>query len=159
MLNRVADGVARLSLASASLLVAAIAVLVNVEIVSRYALGTSTLIADEYAAYGFALMVYLGMVHAVHHDALIRIDIPGRWSAFVARRGPRLFGAIVTLVLNVVLLYALALTLVASLRFQSRSIQVSKTLIAWPQGLVVVAVALLVVVSAVAVVHAVRKPR
>lgn len=138
---------------------AAIAVLVNVEIVSRYAFGTSTLVADEYAAYGFALMVYLGMVHAVHHDTLIRIDIPGRWSTFVARRGPRLFGALVTLALNVVLLYALILTLAASVRFQSRSIQVSKTLLAWPQGLVVAAVALLVVVSAVALVQAARQRR
>lgn len=159
MLNRLADVVARLSLVSASLVVAAIAVLVNVEIVSRYAFGTSTLFADEYAAYGFALMVYLGMVHAVHHDALIRIDIPGRWSAFVARRGPRIFGAIATLALNLVLLYALVLTLVASIRFQSRSIQVSKTLLAWPQGLVVAAVALLAAVSAVALAQAARKRR
>lgn len=159
MLNRLADGAARLSLASASLLVAAIAVLVNVEVVCRYAFGTSTLVADEYAAYGFALMVYLGMVHAVRHDALIRIDIPGRWSAFVARRGPRLFGALATLALNLVLLYALVQTLAASVRFQSRSIQVSKTLLAWPQGLVVAAVVLLVLVSAVALVQAARKSR
>lgn len=159
MLNRFADGVARLSLVSAGLLVAAIALLVNVEVVCRYVFGTSTLVADEYAAYGFAVMVYLGMVHAVRHDALIRIDIPGRWSSFVARRGPRVFAALATLALNLVLLYALILTLAASLRFQSRSIQVSKTLLAWPQGLVVAAVGLLVLVSAVALVQAARKPR
>lgn len=156
---RLAEAIARLSLTSASILVAAVAALVNVEVLCRYLFGTSTLISDEYAAYGFAVMVYLGMVHAVHHDALIRIDIPGRWSAFVARSGPRIFAAAATLLLNVVLLYALVLTLAASLRFHSRSIQASRTLLAWPQGLVVVAVGLLTFVSVMALVHAVRKPR
>lgn len=156
---RVADAIARLSLASASFLVAAVAALVNVEVICRYLFGTSTLVSDEYAAYGFAVLVYLGMVHAVHQDALIRIDIPGRWSAFVARRGPRVFAAATTLLLNVVLLYSLILTLAASLRFHSRSIQASRTLLAWPQGFVVVAVGLLTFVSVVALVQAARKPR
>lgn len=154
---RLADGIARASLVVACALTAAIFLLVNVEVVSRYVFGTSTLIADEYAAYGFAVMVYLGMVYAVQHDMLIRIDVPGRWRRFVERPALKLFGALATLVLNVSLLYALTVTFLASVRFQSRSIQVSKTLIAWPQGLALAALALLVVISVVCIFRAVRR--
>lgn len=159
MLNRFADVIARVSLAIACTLAAAIFVLINIEIFCRYILGTSTLIADEYSAYGFAILVYLGMVHAVRHDELIRIDIPGRWQTFVARPGMKLFASVATLVLNSVLLYALALTYLASARFSSRSIQASNTLLAWPQGIALAAVGLLVLVSAACVLLRMRRSR
>jgi len=155
--NRLADGIAHASLVTACALTAAIFLLINIEVVCRYVFGTSTLVADEFAAYGFAVMVYLGMVYAVRHDMLIRIDVPGRWRGFIARPALKIFGAFATLVLNVAMLYALAVTFLGSVRFQSRSIQVSKTLIAWPQGLALAALALLVVISVVGVLRVARR--
>ncbi len=119
MLNRLADAIARISLLIACTLTAAIFLLINVEVVCRYVFGTSTLIADEYAAYGFAGLVYRGMVHAVHRDLLIRIDIPGGWKRFVTRPALKLFAALATLALNLVLIYAASLTFAASVRYQS----------------------------------------
>ena len=58
LLNRLADAIARISLLIACTLTAAVFLLINVEVVCRYVFGTSTLIADEYAAYGFAGLVY-----------------------------------------------------------------------------------------------------
>jgi TRAP-type C4-dicarboxylate transport system permease small subunit len=158
-LNRLADAIARVSLGIACVLAAAIFVLVNVEVICRYVFGISTLVADEYGAYAFAGMVYLGMVHALHQDALIRIDIPGRWQHFVTRPALKLFAAVAALALNLILLYAGYLTFAASLRFQSRSIQASKTLLAWPQGLMLAGLALLVVVSIAVVVRTTRHGR
>ncbi len=159
MLNRFADAIARVSLIVACVLVAAIFVLINVEVICRYAFGVSTLISDEYSAYGFAVMVYLGMVYAVHHELLIRIDVPGGWQRMVARPALKLLAAIATLSLNIVLLYAASITFAASWRFQSRSIQVSKTLLAWPQGLMLVALGTLVVVSVALVIRTIRQRR
>lgn len=159
MLNRLAGAIARVSLIIACSLVAAIFVLVNVEVICRYAFGVSTLISDEYAAYGFAAMVYLGMAYAVHHELLIRIDIPGAWQRMVARPALKLLAAVATLSLNIVLFYAASVTVTASWRFQSRSIQVSKTLLAWPQGLMLVGLGMLVVVSVALVIRTVRQRR
>jgi TRAP-type C4-dicarboxylate transport system permease small subunit len=155
--DRLAAGIARVSLIVACTLTAAIFLLVNVEVVCRYAFGTSTLIADEYAAYGFAGMVYLGMVHAVQRDLLIRIDIPGGWARFVARPELKLFAAVATLALNLALFYAAGLTFMASVRFQSHSIQASRTLIAWPQAVMLTGIALLVLISIAIMVRGFRR--
>ena len=111
----------------ASVLLAGIFVLINVEVFFRYALNASTLVADEYGGYMFAGIVYLGLNHAIFHDRLIGIDVPGRWHRFAHDPIVRLVVAILTLALNAVLLYAATLTTLASLRFHSRSIQYSKT--------------------------------
>lgn len=79
-----------LDIAAAALLTVAILVLVlvfvlmNVEIFSRTVMGVSTLIADEYAGYGFALTVMAGLTWTHRSGALLRVDFG------VDRMGPRL---------------------------------------------------------------------
>lgn len=141
-LDRWAGLVARISSGIGAALLLGMFVLVNVEVAARYLLNTSTLVADEYAGYMFVVLVFLGMNHAIHAEKLITIDLPGRWGALMARPAMRFARACLMLGLNVVLLYSAWLTLSLSIRFQSRSIQYSKTLFAYPQSLIVLGLAL-----------------
>lgn len=52
--------------------------LMNVEIVSRTLFGMSTLIADEYGGYGFALVIMGGLTYAHRSGALLHVDFGGR---------------------------------------------------------------------------------
>lgn len=116
--------------------------LINLEIALRYVFNTSSLVADEYAGYMFAGLVYLGLNQAIHSEKLIAIDMPGIWGRMMDHPAMRLFRAALMLGLNLVLVYAAVLTLKTSMRFESRSIQYSKTLLAIPQSVVVIGLAL-----------------
>ncbi|MCD8140146.1 MAG: TRAP transporter small permease [Planctomycetaceae bacterium] len=131
----------------AAVLIACIFIIINVEIVCRYAFNTSTLIADEYCGYLFAIAVYAGLSAGMYQDKLIKIDLPGAWAEFVKQPFVRMIVHLAALVLNSILLYAIWQTFSASLLFTSRSIQPSRTLLAYPQGAVVGGIALLFLVS------------
>lgn len=142
LLDRWAGVIAAVSAWIGAALLLGMFLLINIEIAARYVLGGSTLVADEYAGYMFAALVFLGMNHAIHAEKLITIDLPGRWGALMARPAMRFARACVMLGLNLALLYAAWLTVSMSMRFQSRSIQYSKTLLAYPQALVAIGLAL-----------------
>lgn len=131
----------------AALLFALIFLLVNAEIFCRYALNTSTLIADEYCGYFFAIAVYAGLNASLYQDKLLKIDLTGAWSVFVAKPLPRLIVSLATAVLNTILFYAVWQTFSASVLFNSRSIQPSRTLLAFPQAGVTIGIGLLCLVS------------
>ena len=131
----------------AAVLVGLMFIIINLEIVCRYAFNTSTLIADEYCGYFFAIVVYTGLSSGLYQDKLIKIDLPGAWSRIVKKPCIRLVVHLATLVLNSILLWAIWQTFSASLLFKSRSIQASRTLLAYPQSVVVLALALLCLVS------------
>lgn len=142
LLDRWAGAIAAVSSWIGAALLLGMFLLINAEIAARYAFNSSTLVADEYAGYMFAALVFLGMNHAIHAEKLITIDLTGRWGALMARPAWRFARACLMLGLNLALLYAAWLTLAMSMRFQSRSIQYSKTLLAYPQSLVVFGLAL-----------------
>ncbi|MCD8352491.1 MAG: TRAP transporter small permease [Planctomycetaceae bacterium] len=131
----------------AAVLIACIFIIINIEIVCRYAFNTSTLIADEYCGYFFAVAVYAGLSAGMYQDKLIKIDLPGAWAVFVRRPFIRMIVHLAALVLNTILFYAIWQTFAASLLFNSRSIQASRTLLAYPQGAVVAGIGLLFLVS------------
>ena len=79
LLDRWAGLIAKVSSAIASVLLLGMFALINVEVAMRYLMGASTLVADEYAGYMFAALVFLGMNHAIHAEKLITIDLTGRW--------------------------------------------------------------------------------
>lgn len=158
LLDRWAGLIAKVSSAIASVLLLGMFALINVEVAMRYLMGASTLVADEYAGYMFAALVFLGMNHAIHAEKLITIDLTGRWGALMDSALMRFLRACLILGLNLVLLYAATLTLMMSIRFQSRSIQFSKTLLAYPQSLVVFGLALACLASVALMLRA-RKPR
>ncbi|MDF0602087.1 TRAP transporter small permease [Psychromarinibacter sp. C21-152] len=73
-----------LDIAAAGLVALAMAVLVlvfglmNVEIVSRTLFGVSTLVADEYGGYGFAVLIMAGLTYAHRSGALLHVDFGRR---------------------------------------------------------------------------------
>lgn len=141
-LDRWAHRFARGSSAIAALLLLGMWALISVEVVLRYLLHSSTLVADEYAGYMFAALVFLGLNQAIHQEKLIGIDVSGRWAKVVSHPLVRFLRNLLMLGLNLALLYAMTLTLMTSMRFHSRSIHFSKTVLAYPQSLVVLGLAL-----------------
>ncbi|MCL2001187.1 MAG: TRAP transporter small permease [Planctomycetes bacterium] len=131
----------------AAVLVGLMFVIINVEIVCRYIFNTSTLFADEYCGYFFAIAVYAGLSAGLRQEKLIKIDLPGRWSVFVKKPFVRMLISLAAVILNSILLYSVWLTFSTSLLFKSRSIQASRTLLAYPQGAVVLAIGILCLVS------------
>ncbi|MGE0715861.1 MAG: TRAP transporter small permease [Alphaproteobacteria bacterium] len=159
IVERAAGLVARLSLGVAAALLVAIFLLVNAEIAARYLAGTSLLVADEFSGYAFAALVFLGLNHALHHGRMITVEMPGRLGRLAGHPAARLAAAVCGLVLNLTLAWSVWLTVGTSIRFQSRSIQVSKTLLALPQSVVLAGLVLLCLASAALVFALSRRPR
>jgi len=61
--------------AVSSVAMVAIVGLIAWEVVLRTALGTSTLVADEYSAYLYVLLVFLGLGHTLRADGHIRVKV------------------------------------------------------------------------------------
>jgi len=137
-LDRFSDLIGNLTTAVAAVLLVGMFVLINIEVGMRYLMGASTLVADEYAGYMFAALVYLGLNRAIGADSLITVELPGSWARLMEGAAMRGVKALLILGLHLVLLYAATLTFLMSVRFQSRSISYSKTLLAWPQAIMVV---------------------
>lgn len=134
-LGRAMGAMERVLEALACVLLLALLVLTNVEVVARYGFGTSTLIADEYGGYAMVWMTMLGAVH------LLRAERHLSMTAVVDRLGP--FGrraagfaaALIGLSICAVLLYSTASLVLASAKFGTVSIQPSRTPLAWPQAI------------------------
>jgi TRAP-type C4-dicarboxylate transport system permease small subunit len=144
-LGRVLSGLERRLGRLAGLLLIALLVLINIEVVARYFLGRSTLIADEYGGY---LMAWITMLGAIH---LLRADRHLTMTWLVDRMSPRkqnwvgLTAAVIGLGVSVALGYATAVLVYSSWRFGTTSIQPSATPLVWPQLLLPFGYALLCV--------------
>jgi TRAP-type C4-dicarboxylate transport system permease small subunit len=127
----------------AGLLLVALLILINVEVVARYVFGGSTLIADEYGGY---LMAWITMLGAIH---LLRADRHLSMTWLVDRLSPRvqnlvgICAALLGLAISAVLLYATYLLVAGSARFGTTSIQPSATPLVWPQLILPIGYALL----------------
>lgn len=146
----------RFSCDFAGWLLAAMAVLINVEIIARYVLNTSTLIADEYSGYLFVWSTLLGFGYALQNGQFLRVE------TLVTRLGRRgqlaseLLAAIAGLLVALVCTYATSLLLLAALRFGTRSIQPSATPLWIPELLLPLAFAWLCVLYLHQIVVALR---
>jgi len=67
--------VLRLGVLAGGLLIALLMLLVASEVVLRSLFSISLLRADEYAGYIVVALVFLGIPYALHHDALLRVDV------------------------------------------------------------------------------------
>jgi len=67
--------VLRLGVLAGGLLIALLMLLVASEVVLRSLFGISLLRVDEYAGYIVVALVFLGIPYALHHDALLRVDL------------------------------------------------------------------------------------
>lgn len=127
----------------AAVLLVALLVLINVEVVARYVFGTSTLVADEYGGYLMAWMTMLGALHLLRADRHLTMTwlvdrMPPR-----ARNAVGLLGSLIGLAISAVLLHATWVLVADSARYSSLSIQPSRTPLVWPQLILPVGYALL----------------
>ena len=145
-LGNILERCSRWSCDFAGWLLAAMAVLINVEIVARYLLNTSTLIADEYSGYLFVWSTLLGFGYALQNGQFLRVE------SVVVRLGRRLqaaseiLAASVGLVVALVCTYATGTLLMAAWRFGTLSIQPSATALWLPQMVMPIAFAWLCVI-------------
>lgn len=136
LVRRVLDTVALVALWLAGATLAAILVLMNVEIATRYLFGFSTLIADEYAGYGFAALTMLGFIYAHRRRAFLRVDIAA--SRLKGRAGRIVLGlaALLGAVVAFFSVYVSYKTLALSLLFKSTSDFASQTPLWMPQAFI-----------------------
>jgi len=109
------------------------AVLINVEVLGRYFLGFSTLIADEYSAYFFVGCTFLGFIYSFRQGHFLRVGL------VVDRMKPRTqkilhcWAAFLGFLLSVVVTYEVAMLTRMSIQFHSVSIHPSATPLWIPQ--------------------------
>lgn len=72
-LGAILDYTATIMLGLAMIVLALIFCLMNIEIVGRSLLRSSTLLSDEYGGYGFALVICAGLMYAHRSDALLNV--------------------------------------------------------------------------------------
>ncbi len=71
--SSILDRLERAAIAAAIVILLMMALLMNVEIVSRYLFGRSTQIADEFAGYFFTAVTLLCFVPALRHGRFLRV--------------------------------------------------------------------------------------
>jgi len=120
-------------------------VLLGVEIVDRALFKSSTQIADEYSGYLFTWMTMCCFLYAQRSDRFLRVD---SLRTRLSPRGRALADGIAALLaaaLTGILVYATWSTFRASVQFSAVSIQPSQTLLAIPQSIMPIGLALLTV--------------
>lgn len=117
----------RLLCAIAGAFLAAMAILINVEIVARYAFNTSTLISDEYSGYLFVGCTLLAFGYAFENGQFLRVDAIVHRLRGRARAGSELVAALAGFAVSAICVHATWGLFEASLALGTRSIQPSAT--------------------------------
>lgn len=112
---------------ASGLLLLAMAVLINVEVVARYVFNGSTLIADEYAGYAFVWMTLLGFAHALRTGQFLRVEALFVRFGSRGRAGCELASAIVGTIVAAIATWSSLQLFLTSWRFGTVSIQPSAT--------------------------------
>ena len=142
-INRLADRIARIGRIGANIQLFLLLVLVNAEIISRYVLGRSTMIADEYGAYFFVGLSFLSFSCAMRNDQFLRVAaISGRLGVRTQRVLHGVAAALATLTCAL-FTYQSAVLAWTTLTFKTRSMQPSGTLLFIPQTVMPLGLALL----------------
>lgn len=142
---------------AAGLMLVAMVILINIEIVARGVFGKSTLLADEYSGYLFVWATLIGFAHALQTGAFLRVEglidrLSPRWRAWAD-----VLSAVVGLVVAAVCTYATGTLVLASLRYGTVSIQPSATPLWMPQVIMPICFAALVLIYAGVAVNAMRR--
>jgi TRAP-type transport system small permease protein len=142
---------------AAGLMLVAMVILINVEIVMRGVFNSSTLLADEYSGYLFVWATLIGFAHALQTGAFLRVE------GLIERLPPHLrawadvLSALVGLAVAAVCSYATATLVLASFRYGTLSIQPSATQLWLPQLVMPVSFAVLVLLYAGQALTALRR--
>ncbi len=143
--SRALDLIQWVGLALGAGMIAAMAILMNVEIAGRTLFGVSTQIADEYAGYFFTGATLLCFLPALREGRFLRVDgLVGRLP-LRPRAIAELFAAVIGAVTCAVLADATFDLAAASYAFGTRSLQPSQTLLVVPQAIMPFGYALLTI--------------
>lgn len=118
-------------------------VLLGIEIGDRALFKSSTQIADEYSGYLFTWMTMCCFLYAQRADRFLRVDSVRTRLSPTARALADGIAALLAAALTAVLVYATWSTFRASVQFSAVSIQPSQTLLAIPQSIMPIGLALL----------------
>lgn len=127
----------------AGLLLLAMVTLILTEIGSRFFLGRSTRLAEEFSGYFLAAMILVGAAYTLASNEHIRILILRERLGESARRWLDRLALATGVVLTGVLVVALYLLFAESLAYGVRSLHPSRTPLALPHGAVLVGATLL----------------
>lgn len=147
-IDKAIQAVARLMSLAAKILVVALVVLINVEVVLRYFLNSSTLIADEYGGYALVWICLLGFGQALRSGQFISVDVFSRRFPPAGKRLSAILGSLVGFVASLLLAYATYRLTAVNFRFGSVSIQPSATPLWMPQAILPVGFGMLCIVYA-----------
>ena len=131
--------------------------LINIEVIGRYFLGFSTLIADEYSAYLFVGCSFLGFAYAFRKGNFLRVHTlldrlpPGYLRYF------HLGSCTLSFVFSVILTYELIKLPYTSYLFHSKSIQPSATPLFIPQLILPIGMAAMTIALLSETIHTLRE--
>ncbi len=143
MLTRLFDQLDRWLIAVAAIILVGLGALMNLEVGMRTLLSRSTQVSDEFSGYGLCAITMLCLVPAMRRERFLRVDgIVERLSP-PFQRAAETFGALIGLVVSAVLCWSTGKLAWTSFQFDTRSIEISQTPLAWPQALMPLGFALL----------------
>jgi TRAP-type C4-dicarboxylate transport system permease small subunit len=131
--SRLFDRLDTILVGAAGIVLAAIVVLMNVEVVGRSFFGRSTQMADEFAGYGLCVVTMFCLVAAMRRDRFIRVEGLTERLPRAGRLACDVFGAAIGLGVSLVLCFATARVAWTSYEFGTRSIEISQTPLFLPQ--------------------------
>ena len=142
-LGRTLDLLGAILVWMAAAMLGAMVLLINVEVFGRYAVGFSTLIADEYSGYLFTWMTLLCAVYALRSERMLKVEAGVRLLPPAGRDVALLLSSLLGAVVSLALVYATWQLLSINWIFNSSSLQPSRTPLWVPQSIMPVGFALL----------------
>ena len=127
------DRIGSAMMVAAMLFLAAMAILMNVEIAGRTLLKTSTLIADEYSGYFFSWLFLGALTHVQRSNGLLTVTILTSLMPEGARRFLDVLAALISAVLTAILTWSTAAMVYSNWEFSSKSLSVAQTPLFIPQ--------------------------
>ena len=132
-LGRCLDRLSEIMMAFAMLLLAAMVILMNVEIIDRAVFKKSTMIADEYSGYFFTWIFLCALLYVQRSDGLLKVSL------FTERLSPRLLrlseilAALICGAVTALLSWTTLQTVLGSYEFNSTSLSTAETPLFIPQ--------------------------
>jgi TRAP-type C4-dicarboxylate transport system permease small subunit len=142
-LEKLLGAVASVSLRASCIFLALMFALINGEVLGRYIVGYSTLIAEEFVGYFFAWMTFLGFAMTLRNGQFLRVEIALRRLPVRVSNLLQGIAALLGAALCLVLAYCATHTVWLSFTFGSVSLQVSETPLVIPQAIMPLGMVLL----------------
>ncbi len=143
LFSSILDRLERAAIALAIVILLAMALLMNVEVFSRYLFGRSTQIADEFAGYFFTAVTLLCFVPALRHGRFLRVGALVERVPASVRAVLNFLAAVIGALMSVVLAWTTFQLAAASWNYGTVSLQAVQVPLVIPQAILPFGFALL----------------